>query len=332
MSTQETMRAVFYDHTGPAAAVLQIGQLPLPRPGPGEVLIRVTTTGVNPSDVKSRSGAFGPMPFPRIVPHSDGAGVIEAVGQGVPTTRIGRRVWTWNAQWRRPFGTASRYVTLASEQAVDLPDNVSDPVGACLGIPALTAQFAVEMSRLNPGQTVLVQGGAGAVGHYAVQMAKQRGARVIATVGGAQKAEHALSAGADAVIDRKAEDVAGRIAEITGGKGVERVLEVDLTANAALYPAILSSHARVVVFGVSGVESTLPARWLLRASSEIRFILVYELTAAERIAAVAALTKSLTDGTLSHTIGLTLPLAKAAEGHEAVERGSVMGNVVLEIE
>ena len=203
------MRAAYYERPGAAHDVLQVGEHPTPEPAAGEVRVRLAWSGVNPSDVKSRRAAgSGTIPFPRIIPHSDGAGTIDAVGAGVAPERVGERVWTWNAAWGRPFGTAAEYVVLPEAQAVRMPDGVDLDVGALLGIPALTAYHAITTDGGILGKRVLVAGGAGAVGHYAVQLAKQLGARqVLATVSSAAKAELARAAGADVVIDYRAEDV-----------------------------------------------------------------------------------------------------------------------------
>ena len=176
MLRSAAMRAAYYERVGPAREVLTVGELPTPVPGPGEVRVRVHFSGVNPSDVKTRNGMRGgALPFPRIVPHSDGAGFIDAVGMGVDEARIGERVWLWNAGWKRANGTAAEYVTLPQEQAVELPAHIDLAAGACLGIPALTAYHAVACGGGVTDKTVLVAGGAGAVGHYAVQLAKSRG-------------------------------------------------------------------------------------------------------------------------------------------------------------
>nr|MCU0946075.1 NADPH:quinone reductase [Rubritepida sp.] len=188
------MKAVWYERTGPAREVLVYGEMPTPNPRPGEVLVRLAASGVNPSDWKARGGSR-PMIAPRVIPHSDGAGVIEAAGPGVDPARIGQRVWIWNGQWKRPFGTAAQYIALPATQAVPLPAGTSFEAGACLGIPALTALHAVRTDGGVAGQSVLVAGGAGAVGHYAIQFARLLGARqVIATVSSPQKAQHAMAA------------------------------------------------------------------------------------------------------------------------------------------
>ena len=326
------MLAAFYDRQGPAREVLRVGEQPTPSPGVGEVRVRVRASGVNPSDAKGRSGSTGrTMAFPRIVPHSDGAGEIDAVGPGVPAERVGERVWLWNAQWKRPFGTAAEYVVLPARQAVPLPDGVGWAEAACLGIPALTAWQAVRLAGAEPGLTLLVAGGAGAVGHYAVQIAKACGARVIATVSSAAKAAHAVAAGADATIDRHQEDLAERVAALTGGRGVDAVVEVDLAANARLLPGLLRPFGSLVVYGTGQPEMTIPGGWMLFSSIQLQFMLVYELNAADRSAALAGLQAMMEKGTLRHAVGLRLPLSDVAAAHEAVERGAVLGNVVLEI-
>src|SRR5215217_6620651 len=206
------MKAVWYDRNG-GSEVLTFGELPTPSPAPGEVLVRLATSGVNPSDWKSRSGTTGrPMAFPRVVQHSDGAGTVEAVGEGVDKARIGERVWIWNGQWKRAFGTAAEHIALPSAQAVRLPENTGFDEGACLGIPALTALHAVLTDGGVSGQRVLVAGGAGSVGHYAVQFARLLGAaQVLATVSSEEKAARATAGGADFAINYRTEEVAERV-------------------------------------------------------------------------------------------------------------------------
>lgn len=323
------MRAGYYEANGAARDVLQVGKMDRPEPGDGEVRVRLATSGVNPSDVKSRAGTNRKLAYPRVVPHSDGAGTIDAVGAGVDPARIGERVWVWNGQWRRPFGTAAEYIAVPAIQAAALPDGTSFEAGACLGIPALTAWHAIHLDGPVAGQTILVAGGAGAVSHYAIQFAKAAGATVLTTVSGPEKAAHALLAGADHAINYRAEDVGERVKDLTDGRGVDRVIELDITANAALLPGVLAPRGTVVVYGIGGAEAPLPAPFCLFSSATVKFFLVYELTAAERAAAVAGVNAMLAAGRLHHAIGLTLPLEQIAEAHEAVEQGRVMGNVVL---
>jgi len=326
------MRAAYYTEQGAAADVLRIGEQPTPQPGPGEVRVRLVTSGVNPSDWKVRKGGFGrALSAPLIIPHSDGAGCIDAVGSGVPPDRVGERVWLWNAQWKRPFGTAAQWIALPSDQAVRLPDAVDFDAGACLGIPAFTAMHAVQLAQAAPGSTLLVSGGAGSVGHFAIQIAKARGARVLTTVSGDTKAEHARSAGADATINYRTEDVGARVQALTGGAGVDAVIEMDLANNAAAYPKVLRPRATVAVYGMARAEAALPSLWMMQNAITLKFLFVYELTPAERGAALEAITGMLEGGALRHAVALRLPLDRIAEAHDRVERGDVMGNVVLEI-
>lgn len=225
------MLAAWYERNGAARDVLTLGEMPDPVAGPGEVVVRILASGVNPSDVKSRQGTRGPMAFPRVIPQSDGAGIIVAAGEGVAASRVGQRVWVYNAQWQRPFGTAAELVALPAAMAMPLPESVSYAAGACLGIPASTAHHAVFADGPVARKTVLVTGGAGAVGHYAIQLARWGGARVLATASSAEKAEHAGEAGAEAVFNYRSEDVAAKVMAATAGAGVDRIVEVDLGAN-----------------------------------------------------------------------------------------------------
>ena len=321
------MRAAYYEKNGPAREVLSLGEIDTPKPGPGEVLVRLKTSGVNPSDVKSREGRTRKITFPRVIPHSDGAGDIEAVGEGVPNARVGERVWTWNGQWKRAFGTAADYVVLPAALAVKLPDHVAYEAGACLGIPAMTAYHAVEMA--GPAKTVLVSGGAGGVGHYAIQFAKARGQTVITTVSSDAKAKLARQAGADHTIDYKRENVGERVMVITNKTGVDAVLEMDFSGNAKLMPSILRPRGTIVVYGNSNPDATIPSQFFLTSAITIRYIFVYELTQAERDAAVAAINRMLENKTLLNNVALTLPLKDIVAAHEAVEQGKTLGNVVV---
>jgi NADPH2:quinone reductase len=321
------MRAVFYQSIGPARDVLRVDDAPTPNPGPGEVRVRLRTSGVNPSDVKSRG--LRKLAFPRVIPHSDGAGEIEAVGAGVSQARVGERVWIWNGQWQRPFGTAAEFIALPTAQAVRLPDNVGFEEGACLGIPAMTAYHAVELADANKGTCLLVSGGAGSVSQYAIQFAKARGATIIATISSQDKAAAAREAGADHCIDYKREDVGERVAEITDRRGVDAIVEMDLTANAKLIPAVLRPKGRVIVYG-TGAEATIPAFFCLANSVQLLFFLVYQLDAQQRERAIAGITRALEQGKLVNRVGPVFPLTEAAAAHEAVEKGAI-GNVVVKL-
>ena len=323
------MRAAFYEKNGPAREVLTVAEVETPRPGPGEVRVKLKTSGVNPSDVKAREGRTRKIAWPRVIPHSDGAGDIDMVGEGVPASRKGERVWVWNAQWKRALGTCADYVVLPAALAVPLPTHASYETGACLGIPAMTAYHAVEVSGAAKGTTLLVTGGAGGVGHYAIQFAKARGATVLTTVSSDAKAKLARQAGADHVIDYKRENVGERAMAITGKTGVDAVVEMDLAANARLYPGLLRPRGHVVVYGTGSAEAAIPAQPMLVNAQTIRFVFVYELTAPERTAAVSAINGMLESNSLINNVALTLPLNDIAAAHEAVERGKTMGNVVV---
>lgn len=323
------MRAAFYERNGAARDVLSIADVDTPKPGPGEVRVRLKTSGVNPSDVKAREGRTRKIAYPRVIPHSDGAGEIEAVGDGVPASRKGERVWIWNAQWKRAFGTCAEYVVLPAHLAVPLPAHISDEAGACLGIPAMTAWNAVEVAGAATGKTVLVTGGAGGVGHYAIQFARAKGATVLTTISSEAKAALAKQAGADHTIDYKRENVAERVMALTNKAGINAVVEMDVAANAKLYPGILHARSEVVIYGTGSGESTIPSQFLLVNGIRLQFIYVYELTAAERASAVSGITRMLDNKTLVNNVALTLPLKDIVAAHEAVEQGKAMGNVVV---
>ena len=237
----------------------------------------------------------------------------------------------WNGQWKRAFGTAAEYIVVPVRQAVPLPANAGYDVGAGLGIPAITAQYAVSVSGIGNGSTVFIPAGAGSVGFYAIQFARAAGATVITTVSSPEKRAIAQKAGAHHVIDYKREDVASRVEEITGGKGVDAVLEMDLGINSKLWPAILHARSNVVVYGVSGAEQTVPAQFCLTGNINIRFILVYEMTAGEFDSAIASISKMLAAGTLVHNIAATMPLDQIVAAHETVEKGAAIGKVVVTI-
>ncbi|HEY6700397.1 MAG TPA: NADPH:quinone reductase [Pseudolabrys sp.] len=322
------MRAVFYERNGTAREVLQVGELATPHAGPGEVRVKLATSGVNPSDVKSRQGTTRKIAFPRVIPHSDGAGVIDEVGTGVPQSRIGERAWVWNGQWKRAFGTAAEFIVLPSPQAVPLPAGISFEVGACLGIPAMTAIHAVGLANVSADTTLLVSGGAGAVSQYVIQFAKGKKAKVIATVSSPEKSEIARKAGADQIIDYKKESVGERVMEITGKRGVDAVIELDLTANAKLLPGVLRPKGSVIVYG-TGLEAALPSAFCLVNSIRLQFFLVYELDANERERAIEGINEALESEALLNRISQpTFSLAETVTAHEAVERGTI-GNVVV---
>jgi NADPH2:quinone reductase len=324
------MRVAYYEKTGPAAEVLHVGDVETPSPMAGEVRVRLKTSGINPSDVKSRSGLIRRIAYPLVIPHSDGAGEIDMVGEGVSAARIGERVWTLNAQWKRPWGTAAEFVVLPENLAVRLPVNANFEAGASLGIPALTAWEAIDFVAAPEGKFFLVHGGAGAVGHYATQFAKRRKAKVITTVSSAAKAKIAQTAGADYVIDYTAENVAERVMAITGKSGVDAVIEVKLTANAPLLPAVLKPDGDVIVYGTDA-EARIPAAFCLLNDIRLQFMLVYQMKLAQRQRAIADITEMIEQNRLISNVAMTLPLEDVVSAHEAVEQGKVSGKVVLKI-
>lgn len=325
------MRAAYYETNGPARQVLHVAEVDTPQPGRGEVRVRLLTSGVNPSDVKSRAGLTRKIAFPRVIPHSDGAGEIDRVGEGIAPSRVGERVWVWNGQWRRASGTAAQSIVLPSQQAVPLPANTTVEVGACLGIPAYTAYQGVGLAGATAGSTVLVAAGAGAVGHYAIQFAKKRKATVITTVSSPAKAELARQAGADHVIDYKREDVGERVMAVTAKRGVDAVIEVDLAANARLLPQVLAPNGVVAIYGSGAPEASIPFQFLLQNSIMLKFFLVYLMPPEERARATADITGMLERGELIHNVAQTFDLDDIAAAHETVEAGRAMGNIVLRI-
>ena len=323
------MKAAFYEANGSARDVMRVQDVDTPQPGRGEVRVKLATSGVNPSDVKSRQGLARKIAFPRVIPQSDGAGVIDAVGDGVAASRIGERVWVWNGQWKRAFGTAAEYITLPAAMAVPLPDSVSFAEGACLGIPAMTAFHAVMLAGLGKNSSVLVSGGAGAVSQYVIQFAKRTGATVLTTISSPEKAAAAREAGADHTIDYKTEDVGAKVKAIAP-EGVDALIEMDLTANAKLIPAVMRPRGSVIVYG-TGPEAAVPASFCLVNSIRLQFFIVYELTAAERAAAVGAINDGLEGGWLKNRVAQpTFKLADMVAAHEAVEKGT-LGNVVVSL-
>jgi len=327
------MRAAWYARNGDAASVLEVGELPTPEPGPGEVRVRLEASGVNPSDVKSRAGS---RPVPSggfIVPHSDGAGVIDRVGEGVPASRAGERVWIWNGQWQRSLGTAAQYIVLPAMQAVPLPEGTSFEAGACLGIPALTALHAVEKLGAIAGKTVLVTGAASGVGYYAAQMARVKGARVIGTVGSPEKAQALARVGVNETIAYKTEPVAERLRELTAGRGVDGIVDMDFSTTARLVAdGAMAPHGVFACYG-SNFRGEVPVEfgaWLPRSIS-LHFFLVYDLLPAERQHAVQQLNALLAGGRLQHLLTPAYALQDIVAAHQAVESGRVLGNVVLHL-
>ncbi|MEA2282955.1 MAG: NADPH:quinone reductase [Solirubrobacteraceae bacterium] len=323
------MLAARYETTGPAAEVLRVQEMPTPEPGPGEVLVRIAVSGVNPTDFKSRSGATGQPAGAFQIPDQDGAGTIEAVGERVDPRRVGERVWLYFAAYKRPWGTAAQYTVIPSEQAVRLPDGVSDELGASLGIPALTAHRCLLADGPIDGRTVLVAGGAGSVGHAAIELADFLGANVIATVSGEEKAALARKAGAHHVVNYRHDDAADQIRSLAPD-GVHRVVEVALGQNLPLDVAVCARNAAVSVYADDGPPPQLQVRRLMGANLVLRFVLVYAMGEDAVRAAVRDVTAALEAGALTPLPLHRFPLQDTAAAHDAVESGTV-GKVLIDV-
>ena len=329
------MRAAFYDEQGAAREVLGVSDLPDPQPGAGEVRVRVVASGINPSDIKTRTGFGGKAkPFARIVPHQDGAGVIDAVGPGVPDTRIGERVWIYMAQWGRAFGTAAEFVVVPSAQAVRLADNVSFEIGASLGVPAMTAHRCLFADGDLRGERVLVQGGAGAVGNAAILLAKWAGAWVAATVSRDEQAEVARAAGADLVLNRHEEDVSHAIRSATGGHGVDRIVDVDIAANINVAVACLARDGVVSVYSTETPEAKLiiPFFPALLGGFSFRFVYVYTMPEAAMRQATQEISACAASGAYVPRIAKTYALDAVVDAHEFQESGKAVGKVLVRLQ
>ena len=327
------MKAAYYERPGPARDVLTIGDLPDPVAGPGEVLVRVAVSSVHPSDVKLRAGGrpgVDGIGYPRIVPHSDGAGTIEAVGEGIDPGRVGQRVWLWNGQWQRSHGTCAELIALPEAQAVPLPNAASFADGACMGIPAMTAHACLFPEGSPKGKTVLVTGGAGAVSIYAIQMAKAAGARVLTTVSSEGKADYARIMGADHTIDYRRENVAEAIMAATDGYGIDHAVDLEFGSNIDALADVMRPNGAIVAYGSAAArEPALPFYTLMFKRVTVRTELVYLLPDAPRAEGIAYLTDALERGTLKHAVAAEMPLDDVVAAHELVEGGNRRGCVLI---
>jgi len=324
----ERMLAAQYETSGSRAGEIAIVELERPRPGPGEVLVRVRLSGVNPTDVGSRAGRTFDPGHERVVPHHDGAGEIVAAGAGVPAARVGERVWIWLAQWRRWQGTAAQWVALPSAQAVALPDGASLELGAGLGIPAMTAHRCLHADGPIEGRTVLVHGGAGAVGHAAIELARFAGARVAATVSSEEKERLAAAAGAELVLDYRTGDVVAALRD-WAPDGVDRIVEVALGANAGLDAEVIGHGREIVSYGAPDRPVEV-SRALMYRNAGVRFVLVYTMPEGAKEAAVAGITRALEAGAMTALPALRFPLERIDDAHEAV-RSHAVGKVLVEL-
>ena len=322
------MKAALYREYGSAVDTLRVEDVDRPEPGPGQVRVRMQISGINPTDWKSRSGAT-PRPIEVFqVPHHDGTGVIDAVGPGVDAGRVGERVWTWLAAADNKWGTAAQWSVLPARRAVPLPDGASAELGASLGVPALTAHRALFADGPVEGKNVLVAGGAGAVGHYAIELAKFSGARVVTTVSGPAKAELAAKAGADLVVNYNDADAADKVRSFA--PEMDRIVELALGANLKLDLAVSGPRTHIVDYAAEASDPVLPVRRCMSANLTLRFILLYGIPAEAADQAVADIRQAVQAGALTELPVTRFALDQVHAAHDAVEAGAV-GKVVIDI-
>jgi NADPH2:quinone reductase len=326
-----TMKAAWYTQQGKPAAVMQFGEQPTPRAVANEVRVRLHASAVNPADTNRTVGRSYAMEGPLIIPNSDGAGIVDEVGAGVDASWLNKRVWLYNGQrGGRLLGTAAEYIALNVDLVAELPDSASFNEGACLGIPCMTAHRCVTLGGDLNGKTVLVTGGAGAVGHFAVQWAKRFGARVIATVSSAEKAAHATAAGADFTVNYRSEDVVARVREFAGNAGVHHVVDVDFGGNLATTLALIAVNGSIAYYATKGnVTPTITAPELMRKNLSIHGVLLNGAPHDARKRAQYDIVQWLKEGGMAHTVSAVFPLARTGEAHEAVEFHAKHGTVVV---
>jgi NADPH2:quinone reductase len=324
------LKAVWYTAQGPARSVLQYGSQPEPHARPGEVRVRLATSGVNPADIHRRAGTRYALEGALVIPHSDGSGVVDQVGAGMPMRWLGRRVWLYNGQrGGRLHGTAAEWIALDAGLVAELPDAVSFEHGACLGIPCMTAHRCVTLAAELAHRTVLVTGGAGAVGHYAIQWAKRFRARVVATVSSEDKARHAERAGADCVVDYRHDDLAARVRAFAP-TGIDHVVDVDFGANLRSYWPLLAEQASIAYYASNGErEPRFPAAEAMRRNLCVHAVLLNNAPLPARERAQSEIVAWLREGGMLHTVAAVFPLAQSWAAHELVESGAKRGTVVV---
>jgi len=334
MVDREKMRAAWFEKFGAAEDVLTVGEVDKPSAAPGEVLVRLYTSGVNPSDVKKRAGSFpNLLDAGLVIPNSDGAGVIEAVGEGVPGERVGERVWVYQAQFARRFGTAAEYLAIDSSRAPRLPDQAEFDVGACLGIPVMTAHRCVFADGNVDGQSILVTGGAGRVGHYAIQWASQAGAKVIATASNDLDAAACASAGAVSVVNHRDDDFAAAVLNANDGQPIDRVIEIEFGANLATSVEIIRTGGTIATYSSTvDPEPQLPFFQMMYKDLTVRFVIVYAMPEVAKQFAIADIERALENHLLQHRVAEKFPLAEIAASNEVVEQGNIRGCVILAID
>ncbi|MDE0841504.1 MAG: NADPH:quinone reductase [Cellvibrionales bacterium] len=328
------MRAAWFETFGAAPQVIQVGDQPTPTAESGGVLVKLATSGVNPSDVKKRAGAFpNLLDAGLVIPHSDGAGVIEAVGEGVSSDRIGQRVWVYQAQFARQLGTAADYVALDSSRAVTLPQNTGFDVGACLGIPAMTAHRCVFADGDVSGQTLLITGGAGRVGYYAIQWALLAGASVITTASNDIDRSLCLELGASAVVNHRHPGWGEEVLRAAGGRAVERVIDVEFGANLGEILNCIATSGVIASYSSSQVrEPQLPFLRMMYMDLTLRTVIVYAMPEAAKQHAIEDITRALTANVLKHRIAHRVPLEQLVQSHQLIEHGGFGGCVVVDVQ
>ncbi len=328
---QKTMTAAWFEEFGSAKSVLKVGEQPVPTLEAGQVLVRIASSGVNPSDVKKRAGSFpNLLDDGLVIPHSDGAGVVEATGEGVPESRVGERVWVYQAQYGRRLGTAAEYLAIDECRAVPLPDNASFEIGSCLGIPAMTAHRCVFSDGEVDGQTVLITGGAGRVGHYAIQWASQAGARVIATACGPEDSSGCIEAGAAATVCHRDTNWADAVLAENEGRPVDRVIDVEFGNNLPEVLKLVRTGATIATYSSTQVaRPELPFLEMMYKDLSIRFVIVYAMPEAAKQHAIADICSKLSANELIHRVAHSVPLAEISRAHELIETGGFRGCVLV---
>jgi NADPH2:quinone reductase len=334
MNNSDSMQATWFEKFGPANEVLTLGEIAKPRVAAGEVLIRMKTTGVNPSDVKKRAGAFPDLlDGGLVVPHSDGAGVIESVGDGVSAQRVGERVWVYQAQFGRRFGSAAQYLAIDASRAAPLPENTSFEIGACLGIPVMTSHRCVFLDGPVKGQTVLITGGAGRVGYYAIQWARQAGARVIATASNDIDKGICESIGAEFVANHRQENWAEAVMSYTGGQKIDRVIDVEFGANLPEVLKLIGTGGTIATYSSTQIkEPKLPFLQMMYLNLSLHLVIVYAMPEEAKRAAIIDINNKLSNDELQHRVAHVLDFEDIVRSHELIEQGGFGGSVVVRID
>jgi len=328
------MKAGWFEKFGAAEDVIQVGEQPKPSVGVGQVLVRLATSGVNPSDVKKRAGSFpNLLDNGLVIPHSDGAGTIETVGKGVSDSRVGQRVWVYQAQYGRLLGTAAEYIALDANRAVALPDNTDFTVGACLGIPAMTAHRCVHADGDIRGKTILVTGGAGRVGYYAIQWAIMAGATVIATASNTADKALCIELGASQVVNHRQPNWSKQVLQATEGKKIDRVIDVEFGANLPEVLNCIAPNGVIATYSSSQVQQpSLPFLQMMYMDLTLRMIIVYAMPETAKAQAIDDITGALEAEKLQHRIAHIVPLDSLSHGHQLIEQGGFGGCVVISME